>query len=230
MKGEGTPPDLREGVRSGIVSAVERDVELRGARTARLLVAAGAIGAVGAIGVTLLIADHPFDHHPDWHVVAFASVWSGLLVVNLALVFLQVRTPSMPLGRSAAIGILGLGLAGICSIACPDQHFLHWWATTPAGARLSAAGGLVLSSLCFGLASTFFIGVISACVGLGLGRGRIRPMLPAAMLLLLLLPGVALQSFDSSWAVFVAWVLGTAAGAYAGIATGIHLRAMVGRA
>src|SRR5512134_1895609 len=92
MKREGTPSELREGVRSGIVAAVERDVELRGARTARLLVAAGAIGALGAIGITLLIADHPFDHHPHWHVVAFASAWSGLLVVTLALAFLQVRT------------------------------------------------------------------------------------------------------------------------------------------
>jgi hypothetical protein len=201
-------------------------VELRGARTARLLAAAGAIGALGAVGITLLLADHPFEHHPHWHVVAFASVWSGLLVVSLALAFLQVRTPSMPLARSAAIGILGLGLAGICSAACPDQHFLHWWTATLPGGQLRAAGGLALSALCFGLTSSFLFGAVAACVGLGLGRGAIRPLLPAAMLLLLLSPGVALQSFDTSWAVFASWMLGIAAGAYGGVATGIRLRAL----
>jgi len=48
------------------------------------------------------------------------------------------------------------------------------------------------------------------------------------MLLLLLSPGVALQSFDTSWAVFWSWLLGTAAGAYAGVATGIRMRVLFG--
>lgn len=225
MEGESTPPDLREAVRSGIVASVERDVELRGGRTARLLVAAGAIGVLGAAGITLMIGDHPFGHHPHWHAIVFASVWCGLLVVSLALVFLQVRTPSLPLARAAAIGILGLGLAGICSALCPDQHFLQWWSSTAAGGRLCAAGGLALSALCFGSASALFFGAVAAFIGLG--RGRIRPLLPAAMLLVLLTPGVALQSFDTSWAVFWSWLLGTAAGAYAGVATGIRMRVLL---
>lgn len=228
MGGESTPPGLREGVRSGIVAAVERDVELRGGRTARLLVAAGAIGVVGAVGITLMLADHPFDHHPHWHAIVFTGVWSGLLVVTLAFLFLQVRTPSLPLARSAAIGILGLGLAGICSAVCPDQHFLKWWSATDTGSRLSASGGLALSALCFGLASSLFFGAVAACIGLGRERAAIRPLLPAAMLLLLLLPGIALQSFGTSWAVFGSWLLGTAAGAYAGVATGIHVRVLLG--
>lgn len=225
MEGETTPPELREAVRSGIVETVERDVELRGGRTARLLVAAGAIGVLGATGITLMLADHPFGHHPHWHAVVFAAVWCGLLVVSLALAFLQVRTPSLPLARSASIGILGLGLAGVCSALCPDQHILQWWSSTAAGGRLSAAGGPALSVLCFGLASSLFVGAVAAFIGLG--RGRIHPSLPAAMLLLLLSPGVALQSFDTSWAVFGTWLLGTAAGAYSGVAAGIRMRALV---
>lgn len=226
MKGEGTPPDLREAVRAGIVATVERDVELRGGRTARLLVAAGAIGVLGATGITLMLVDHPYGHHPHWHAVVFAAIWCGLLVVGLALAFLGVRTPSLPLARSAVIGILGLGLAGICSALCPDQHFLNWWSSTAVGGRLSAAGGLALSALCFGLAASLFIGAVAAFVGLGRWRGPIRPLLPAAMLVLLLAPGVALQSFDTSWAVFWCWLLGTVAGAYAGVATGIRMRAL----
>lgn len=228
MESESTPPELREGVRSGIVASVERDVELRGGRTARLLVAAGVIGVLGAVGITLMLADHPFGHHPHWHAIVFAAVWSGLLVVSLALAFLQVRTPSLPLARSAAIGVLGVGLAGICSAVCPDQHFLHWWSTTAAGGRVGAAGGPALSALCFGLASSLFFGAVAAIVGLGRGRGPIRPLLPAAMLLLLLSPGVALQSFDTSWGVFGSWLLGTAAGAYGGVATGIRAHVLLG--
>ena len=224
MGGESTPPELRESVRSSILATVKRDVELRGGRTARLLVAAGAVGILGAVGITRLLVDHPFGHHPHWHSVVFAAVWCGLLVVSLALAFLQVRTPSLPLARAAAIGILGLGVGGICSAICPDPHFLEWWSTTAVGGRLNASGGLALSALCFGLASSIFFGAVAAFAGVG--RRPIQPLLPAAMLLVLLSPGVALQSFDTSWAVFWGWLLGTAAGAYAGVATGIRMRAM----
>jgi len=220
---ERAPPELREGVRSGIVAAVERDAELRGGRTARLLMAAGGLGVFGAIGITLMLSGHPFGHHPPWHVIVFTAVWAGLLIVSLAFAFLQVRTPSLPLARSACVGILGLGLAGACGAVCPDQHLLRWWTATAAGSQLGAAGGLALSVLCFGLVTSLFLGAAAALFGLGGGRrGPIRPLLPAAMLVLLLLPGVALQSFGTSWTVFGSWLLGTAAGAYGGVATGIR--------
>ena len=226
---ERTPPGLSEGVRSGIVAALERDADLRGIRTARVLIAAGGLGVIGAIGITLMLSGHPFGHHPPWHVIVFTAVWSGLLVVCLAFAFLQVRTPSLPLARSACVGILGLGLAGACSAACPDQHFLQWWVATTAGSQFSEAGGLALSALCFGLVTTLFLGAAAAFFGLGSQRrGSIRPLLPAAMLVLLLLPGVALQSFGTSWIVFGSWLLGTAAGAYGGVATGIRAQARLG--
>jgi hypothetical protein len=221
-----TPKELREGVRSGILASIQRDIELRGGRTARLLAAAGLIGVSGAVGATLMISGHPFDHHPPWHVAVFASVWAGLLVVSLSLAFLQIRTPSLPLARAACVGILGLGIAGLCGAACPDQHFLHWWAVTGVGAGLASMGGLALSALCFGAVTTLFFGAVAAVVALG-GKGRppVRPLLPAGMLLLLLAPGVALQSVDTSWGVFLGWLLGTGGGAYLGVAGGIRLRA-----
>jgi hypothetical protein len=226
-----TPPDVREGVRSGIIAAVERDAELRGARTARRLIAAGALGVFGAIGITLMLSGHPFGHHPPWHVIVFTAVWSGLLVVSLAFVLLQVRTTSLPLERSACVGILGLGLAGVCGAACPDQHFLSWWTATAAGSQLNAAGGLALSAVCFGFVITLFLGGMATFFGLGgRRRGPIRSLLPAAMLVLLLLPGVALQSFGTSWTVFVSWLLGIAAGSCAGVALGIAARARLGAA
>lgn len=220
-----TPPELREGVRSGVLASIQRDVDLRGARTARLLVSAGLIGILGAVGATLMISGHPFGHHAPWHLAVFASVWAGLLVVSLSITFLQVRTPSLPLARAACVGILGLGLAGICGAACPDQHFLHWWSATPAGRGLASTSGLALSALCFGVVTTLFLGAVASFVALGSrGRPPVRPLLPAAMLLLLLSPGVALQSIDTSWGVFLGWLVGTGGGSYAGVAAGIRLR------
>ena len=228
MSDERTPREVREGVRSGILAALRRDVELRGARTARLLLAAGAIGAAGAVGLTLLLSGHPFSHHPTWHVLALPAVWAGLLVVCLALAFLQVRTPSLPLARSASVGILGLGLAGICGAACPDPHFLQWWSATAVGDHLIEAGGLALSALCFGLVTSLFFGAVAAVLALAGHGPPIGPFLPAAMLLVLLSPGVALQSVDASLGVLAGWLMGTAAGAYTGVASGILLRRLVG--
>jgi hypothetical protein len=218
---------VREGVRSGIAAAIEHDVELRGGRTARLLVAAGAIGVAGAVGVTLFISGHPFDHHPPWHVTVFASVWTGMLVVTLAVAFLEIRTPRLPLARSASVAILGLGLAGVCGAACPDQHFLDWWVTTGVGARATQSGGHGLSALCFGLATTFLVALVSAFVRLGNTPTPVGSLLPAALLLFLLLPGIALQSVGQPTVALAGWLAGAAGGAYLGVHSGMLLRALL---
>jgi len=225
MESERTPTEIREGVRQGIVSALAGDTELRGARTARLLVAAGALGAFGAMGMLLLLSGHPYGHHPPWHTLVFATLWSGLLIVAFSIALLRVRTPSLPLARAAWVGILGLGFAGICGSLCPEPHFLAWWSATSAGTRLEALGGVPLSAFCFGAAAALAFGALAAFAALGgRGDGAIHPPLPAAALLLLLIPGIALQSFGTSWLVFVGWLSGTAVGAWAGVAGGIGLR------
>lgn len=222
---EETPPELREGVRSGILASLELDLERRGGRTARLLATAGVVGVAGAVGVTLLLSGHPYGHHPPWHAVVFGAIWTGLLVVCLSLTLLGVRTPSLPLARAAGLALLGLGLAGICGALCPDQHFLHWWSGTSLGAALVRAGGLPLAALCFGLVTTLVFGVGAAVLVPGSFRGPPMPaLLPAALLGALLAPGVALQSVGASWTAFASWLLGTAVGAYAGVAAGIQLR------
>ena len=121
------PGEVREGVRTGILSAIAQDVELRGGRTAGRLVFAGVVGVAGAIGAMLIVSNHPFDHHPHWHETVFSAIWAGLLVVSLALVMLHVQTPRLPIARAAAFGLVGLGIAGLCSLACPDMHIMEWW-------------------------------------------------------------------------------------------------------
>jgi len=228
MGDECTPPELREGIRDGVVGALKRDFELRGGHTARLLLVAGVIGVAGAVGITLLVAGHPFGHHPAWHVVVFSAVWAGLLVVSLAIVLLQLRTPFLPLARAASIGIAALAFAGICGALCPDQHFLHWWSQTGIGGELTAAGGPALGALCFGLVTSVLIAAGAAIVAPGNRRQPpLRPFLPAGMLLLMLLPGIALQSVDTSWSIFLGWLAGAALGSYMGVAGGIRLRSLV---
>ncbi len=221
---ESTPPGVREGVRAGILDTIKHDVELRGGRTARLLAAAGLVGVAGALGVTLLVSTHPFGHHPPWHVAFFSAVWAGLLVVSFAIAFLQVRTPSLPLARYAAVGILGLGMAGICGVICPHPHFFDWWSATDIGMPLTRTFGLTCSALCFGLVATLFFGFASAILVLGDLRRPVSPLLPAAVLFTLLAPGVVLQSVDASFGVSVGWLAGTGAGAYLGVAGGIRAR------
>lgn len=225
MGEERTPPKVREEVRSGILASIKRDVELRGGHTARLLLAAGVVGVIGAIGATLLVSGHPYGHHPPWHVTVFTTVWAGLLFVSFAIALLQVRTPSLPLARSAAVGILGLGLAGICGALCPDQHFLRWWSATSVGQPLTETAGLALSALCFGFVTTLVFGAAAAFAVLRDPARPIRPLLPAAVLAVLLAPGVALQSVGTSTGVFTSWLLGTGAGAYLGVAAAICARA-----
>lgn len=223
-----TPDELREGVRAGIVWALRRDVELRGWRTVRLLVLAGVVGVAGALGATLLVVSHPFDHHPTWHVATFSALWAGLLVVTLAIALLELRTPSLPLARSAAVGVIGLGIAGLCGVACPDGHFLNWWSSTPLGARLMESTGLAVSALCFGLVTTIAFAAGSALlVSDPTSHPPMRPLLPAALLVLLLTPGVVLQTVGTSVSVFANWMAGSAAGAYVGVALGMLLRSVL---
>ena len=228
MDEQQTPTELREGVRSGILGALQLDVEQRGGRTARRLILAGLIGVAGALGATLLVAGHPFGHHAPWHLAAFSTLWAGLLIVALAIALLDIRTPSVPLARSASIGLVGLGIAGVCGLACPDPHFLDWWSSTPIGGELTRGVGLGLSALCFGLVTTLVFGAVSALLAIGASESvPTRPLLPAAMLVLLLSPGVVLQAVGTSAGVILGWIVGTAAGSYAGVAIGSHLNAVI---
>lgn len=220
-----TPTELSQRVRTEIGASLRRDFEFRGVRTARRLVLAGVAGFVGALGATLLVAGHSFGHHAPWHIAAFSAAWTGLLVVTFAIALLEIRTTSLPLARSAIVGLIGLGVAGVCGATCPDSHFLVWWSGSPLGGHVTESLGLGLSATCFGLVSAFVFGVVATLLALLGSRGDVlRPALPVAFLSLLLLPGVALQSVGTSWAVFAGWMLATVVGTYAGVTGGIRLR------
>ena len=218
------PQEVREGVRQALLASLRSDSELIAGRTARRLAAAGAIGVTGAVGATLLVTAHPFGQYPSWNVAVFSAIWAGLLVVSLSLMFLRIRTPGLPVGQSAAMAVLGLGVAGVVGLCAPDAHFLHWWTGTRVGGWTVSFAGIAGSTLCLGFLAAVFFGATAAAVLLHRRQPASALALAATMLFLLLLPGVALQSVGTSFEVFAAWALGTAIGCYVGVRAGASVR------
>jgi hypothetical protein len=187
MEDARTPDEIREGVREALLTSLARDYEMIGGRTARRLMVAGVGGTVGAVGMTLLVSGHHLGEHPPQHLSIFSSVWAGLLVVALALGLLGVRTPRLALGQAAIVGVVGLALAAFCSFLCANQHFLVWWGETAIGEWLLGIAGFRASTLCFGLLTSLFFGVVAALMVFPKERARQpKPLLPAAMIVVLL--------------------------------------------
>jgi hypothetical protein len=228
MEDARAPDEIREGVREALLISLRQDFEMIGGRTARRLMAAGIGGILGAVGMTLLVSAHHWGDHPPQHLSILSAVWAGLLVVVLAFGLLGVRTPRLALGQAAIVGVVGLALAALCSFLCANQHFLQWWGDTVLGERLLGIAGFRASTLCFGLLTSFFFGVVSALVVFPKDRSRQpKPLLPATMIVVLLAPGLILQSMGTSPGVFLTWTAGTAIGAYLGVASGLFTRSLL---
>lgn len=215
------PPDaVREGVREGVLAALGQS----GSGAARRVLAAGAAGVVGSVGAVLLLAGHPFDHHPSWHVATFSCAWGALLVVAFALLWLRIRTPGWPLADSARAAIVALGLAGLAAPFSPDPHVLHAWHGTGVGRWLVEAGGAFPSALVLGLVIGAPLGLLSAVASLRASRRRDArlALVATGMMGLLLLPGIALQCVDAPAGSFPGWLLGTLLGSGAGITVALR--------
>jgi hypothetical protein len=194
---------VREGVRDALLRALSEDFDRIGLRTALRLIAAGSMGVAGAVGTTLAVTVQGSRLHDAWHLAVCGTVWTGLLVVGLSLLLLRIRTPTMAVGRAAAAGVLGLALAAACSALCPEPRFLDWWVTTALGGWARVAGGLAVSALLLGLVTTLLFGSATAFLVLRERRPTAwSPFLPAAILVVLLAPGVALHSVGTSFGVF----------------------------
>ncbi len=77
----------------------------------------------------------------------------------------------------------------------------------------------------FGLVTAFAFTVVSSALLLSHAEpNRSTRILGASVLLVLVLPGLILESVGLGAMVFVGWTIGTGIGAYAGIAAGMALR------
>ena len=220
---EDRPPPPPEGLREGVRDAVLTALSQTGARTARTLLAAGAAGVLGSVGAVLLLAGHPFGHHPSWHLATFSCLWGALLVVAFALLWLRIQAPGWPLADAARTGVVAVGLAGVAAVFSPDPHVVNAWLATGAGRWLAAAGGAFASALVLGLVTGVPLGALAGLITLRSSRPRgVRLVWVATGAVgALLLPGIALQCVGAPAGFFFGWLLGTLLGSASGIACGL---------
>lgn len=213
------PPrdEVREGVRRGILDALALEVDRTSTRTAGLLAAAGGLGLAGSVGAVVLFSGDSLRNGHGWHLAVCAAAWAGLLVECFAIVLLRIRVGRIPLAQASALALLGLALAAVLGVVCPDPHYLDWWNSTRAGGIAAGHGGPAASALCMGVCSALLIS-LGATLLLALRGVVLRGViLPAMLLFLLLWPAVVLQSADASLEIFALWSAGLLFGCIAGV-------------
>ena len=215
-----TPDALREGVRQGVLAALEAERDRWNLGTVLRLALAGALGVGAAIGSTVLFSGGTLSSEHGWHVAICAATWAGLLVEYFIIVILRIHGGTLSLAHAASLALVGFVLAAVMGLACPAPRYLEWWGRTAIGGHTALAGGPSASALCLGLCSAFVIALGASLLATTRSRER-RGVLPAAFLLFLLLsPAVGLQSVGLGGKVFSAWTLGIAAGSGVGVFIG----------
>src|SRR4030095_11666590 len=116
-----------------------------------------------------------------------------------------------------------LGLAGVATVFSPDPHILHAWLGAEAGRRLVGLAGTGASAFGLGLAIGLPLGLFSAAFTLRSSPrrdGRLA-LVATVMVVVLLLPGIALQCVGLPFSSFLGWLLGTLFGSGFGIAVAL---------
>jgi len=218
-----SPGTLREGVRLGVLEALKEDRDWRGAWVAKRLATAGVAGVVIAVAMTLLFSGNGLTHEHAYHVAICGAVWAGLLIECFAFVLLRLKTRALLLVQAAGLGLLGLGLAAVVALCCPQPLYLNWWLSTRPGSWLETVGGLPMSAFGLGLVSAVFLGLAATLITIWRGGKLSGATIPSMVLSVLLLPGILLQCIGSPMAVFTSWSAGTVLGSLAGITGGMML-------
>lgn len=212
-----TPDDLKAGVREGILSALDRDIDRSGRAVARRLAAAGVLGVFTAILSLSLFSGVSLEWGHGVCLAVCAAAWAGLLVECFAIVLLRIEGGTLSLPHAVTLGLVGLGLAGGMALVCPHPHYLIWWQGTTLGAFAGNVAGDAGAAFSLGAVAALFIGVGASAVARW-RTGRVpHSAVATALLFLLLWPAILLQSVGLPVAVFVAWTAGTALGSLVGI-------------
>jgi hypothetical protein len=170
--------------------------------------------------VALFSGDLLRDGH-GWYLASCAAAWAGLISACFAVALLRIRIARIPLTQSCVLALLGLGLAAILGLLCPDRHHLIWWTSTPLGSVAVDRGGLGAGAFSLGACSALLVGA-GATVILALHRVWFRrTRLPAMLLFLMLWPVAVLQSAGAPVLLSAWWSAGLFVGAYAGVALGL---------
>jgi hypothetical protein len=221
---------LREGLRRGILDALALELDRTSARTAVRLAAAAVLGIAGSLGSVALFSGGllPSGEH-GWYVAVCAAAWAGFLVACSSVALLRIQIQRIPLTQDCVLALVGLALAALLALLCPDPHLLTWWSATWVGRLAIGLGGPDVDAFCLGACSALLIGA-GARVVLALHRVSFRgATLPAIFLALALWPAVLLQTAAAPAPVVAAGSAGLFAGCYAGVALGRWLARPLGR-
>jgi len=212
---------LREGLRHGILDALALELDRTSARTVGRLAAAGALGIVGALGsVALFSGGLLANGQHGWYVAVCAAAWAGFLVACSSVALLRIQAQRIPVTQACVLALVGLGLAALLALLCPDPHPLTWWNATWVGRLAVSLGGPGAGAFCPGACAALLIGA-GARVVLAVCRVSFRgAALPAIFLALMLWPAVLLQTAVAPAAVVASGSAGLFAGCYAGVALG----------
>jgi hypothetical protein len=210
----------REEVRRGVLDALALELDRTSARTAGRLAAAAALGMAGAVGAVAVFSGHLLEGGHGWHLALCAAAWAALLVACFDVVLLRIRVQRIQLTHACVVALVGLGLAAVLGLLCPDRHHLAWWSSTRLGNLLVDRGGPGPGAFCLGACSALLVGASATAMLALRGVASRGAVLPGLLLFSMLWPAVLLQSADAPAPVFAWWSAGLFAGCTAGVALG----------
>jgi hypothetical protein len=219
----------RDAVRLGVRDALAQEVDFTSRRTATRIAVAGGLGLATAIAAIALFARGGSTADP-LRLAVCAAAWSSLVVVLFALAVLRIGTPRLPLAQSAVLALMGLALAAVLGVVCPNPQMLMWWMETSFGRWAAGTLGLEASSLCMGMCLALITGAGSAILVSVRAAGRASILVPAFLLFLVIWPSVIVQSMGESGMTLASWSIGLAIGACVGVAVGTLARRIFVRA
>jgi hypothetical protein len=166
---------------------------------------------------------------PRGHLFFCAAMYTGLLVGAFSWVYSATTVNGVHLDVAARVGLLALAITVAATTACPELHVLVWWDRSAMGqwcTELLGAGG---SSVVFGFVYGLFPGFLAALFGgqLGADRPVANGLVAGAVVFLLAIPVIYLQSSPFTAGVIASWIVGTAVGTLCGVFGAMRVRQRV---
>ena len=166
---------------------------------------------------------------PRGHLFFCAAIFTGLLVGAFSWIYSATTVKGVHLDAAARVGILALAISVAATTACPQLHVLTWWDESVPGRWFTSLIGAGGSSLVFGFFYGVFPGFLAALFG-----GRLlaeRPLangfVAVAVVMLLAMPVIYLQSAPFTSGVLASWIGGTAVGTLCGVFGALRVRRRV---
>jgi hypothetical protein len=217
------PPALAARTRAAVLANMDADA--RGASRRRWYEAArmplAVLSSLLVTGATLALLGGLIwgSALPGGHLFFCAAIYTGLLVAAFSWIYSATSVGGVHLDAAARVGVIALAITIAATTMCPEFHVLAWWDRSTIGGVLSRVLGAGGSSLVFGFGYGLVPGFLAALFGgkLAAERPLANGLVAAAVVFLLALPVVYLQTAPFTSGVIASWVAGTAAGTLCGV-------------